>query len=78
MQITHFKNIRVPEHRVVIDIEFCIEREHISATGQDQRIDLGERSIGFNKSLIQPLQGNPRLRQRCLGNADLARDIVRL
>ena len=66
------------EQRVVIEIEFCIQRNHGAAAGQNQRIDFRERGVGFIKRLVEPLQRGTRLRDRGLRNADLARDVVGL
>ncbi len=66
------------EQRVIVEIHLGVERDHVAAVGKNQRIDLGERCIGFVECLVEPLQHEPRFRERRFGDADLARDVIGL
>ena len=66
------------KERVVVEIHFGVERDHLTGTGQNQRIDLGKRRVGLVERLVKSLQRRPRFGDRISGNADFACDIVAL
>ena len=61
-----------------IEVELGVERHELAVAGDDQRIDLGERRVGFVEQPIERFEHRARLRQQRIGNADLARDVVGL
>src|SRR5207253_971914 len=45
-----------PKMRVVIEIEFCIEREHVALLRHHQRIDFHHRTIATDERSIKPIE----------------------
>ena len=43
------------EQSVRVEVELCVERDHVAVAGDNQWIDLGERGIGFVEGAIEPL-----------------------
>ena len=46
-------DFRVSEQRVVVEIEFGIERTNIAAFGDDERVDFNHRAIRGNKCFVE-------------------------
>ncbi len=78
VEIAHGDDVFVPVKCVVVEVHLGIERDHIAAAGENQRIDFHQRRVGFPERLVQAFQYRARLRHACVGNADLACQVVGL
>jgi hypothetical protein len=76
VQIAHDDDVLVTVQCVVVEVHFGVERDHLALARQDQRIDFGERSIGFPEGTIKALQNRTGPGDAGFGNADLARQVV--
>src|SRR4051812_22692042 len=54
--VAQIAKIRMPEERVVVEVDLGIEREDATIAGSDQRIDFDERSVGLDVSLVKSEQ----------------------
>ncbi len=68
----------MPVQRVVVEVHLRVEREHRARAGEDQRVDLGKRGIGFPERPVQRLQDLARLGRRRGRDADGAGEVVGL
>ncbi len=50
--VAQFLDVLVAEERVVVEIDFRVERHHIARAGDDQRIDLDDRRIERDERLV--------------------------
>ena len=73
VKIAQRHDVFVPIERVVVEVHFRVQRDHLAAAGEDQRIDLHQRRVGFPESLVQTLENRARFRHAGIGNADPAR-----
>ena len=78
IEVAHGDDVGMTEQRVVVEIHLGVERDHVAAASQNQRIDFGERRVGLVERFIKALQRGACFRQRRFGYADLARDGVGL
>ena len=76
--ISHRGDLRMSIKRIVIEIEFCIEREHVALLRHHQRIDFHHRTIATDERSIKPIeQFHCRLCLRLL-ESELLREFARL
>ncbi len=60
--VTHLREIGLPEERIVLDVDLCIERDDAAVFRHDQRIDLDEARIAFLDEPREPLEDSAELR----------------
>ena len=49
VEIAKRDDVRMTEQRVRVEVELGVERDHLAVAGEDQRIDFGERCVGFDE-----------------------------
>ena len=57
-RVAPFQHLRLAKQRVVFDIDFRVQRDHIAIGGHDQRVDFDHRSVAFDEQPVQ-LHRNP-------------------
>jgi len=48
-------DLRMAEERVVVEGDLGVQREELVVLGGDERIDLHQRGVGFDKRLVEAL-----------------------
>ena len=76
VEVAHGDDVGMPEERIRIEVELGVERDHAAVAGDDQRVDLRERRVGFVERAVQALQHRAALRDAARGDAYPARDVV--
>ena len=71
-------DVGVAEQGVVVEIELAIERQHVAAGRDDQRVDLGERGVGVDEELDEVLEKRRPFLGRIAGEAERLADLPRL
>ena len=59
VQIAQLGEIFMAIERVIVKGHFCVESDQFAVARDDQRIDLGERRIGFVERAMQAIAGTP-------------------
>ena len=65
LDIAVVPNLGVAEERVVVKIEFGIQREHVAAFGNDERVHLDHRAVAADEKLVE-------IRKKFAGETHLA------
>ena len=78
VQVAVGDDFRVTEQGVRVEVELGVQRDDLARTRQDQRVDFGQRRIGFPVGFVQALQVGARVGDRFFRHADLAGDVVGL
>ena len=71
-------DVGVAEQGVVVEVELAVERQHVAAGRDDQRVDLGERGVGVDEELDEVLEERRPLLGRIAGEAERLADLPRL
>ena len=68
----------MPVQRVVVEAHFGVEREEITALGEDQRIDLDHRGVGLDERLVDGVEELGQLAGRCPAQPHTERELAAL
>jgi hypothetical protein len=68
----------MPVQGVVVEAHLGIERQEITALGEDQRIDLDHRGIGLDERLVDGVEELDQLAGRCPAQPHTERELAAL
>src|SRR5690606_18755438 len=71
-QVTESHDIGVTEQSVAVEVELGVQSDDVARAGQDQRVDLGQFSVGFGVALVQLLEFSNGVFDRSVRHADTA------